>query len=302
MNIKLQQLYFLLIIIPISIFSTPVNVLPASHIEALKNTEEHEHNQSEHYAILLGGGFNRKNNLESFYRNIEYVYDTLRQLGYKKKNIKTLFWGGVTPLRPIIDGEATRKRLLTELDNLAAIVGPEDSLLLFRSGHGIIELVFDKDSEMSSGTEAVMQLSDGNLGSTELQAKLENIKCKHIILILSQCFSGLFTEIAKNIDNIVIVTETDALGYAIHQTQMKTGWEYEVWPFVKCLFDGFLDRNTRAHGQSVAYAFEYMLKKNPNIIGVPIRADRPLLKENPQIRYGVKLKTGTVYLTEDSQE
>jgi hypothetical protein len=296
MNTRQHQRCVLLIIVLISLFFAPLNVLPSSDIEEFKNAEENEHIQSERYALLFGGGFNNKNNLESFYTNIEYVYDALRQLGYKKKNIKTLFFGGETPKRPIIEGEATRKRLLTELDNFAAVMGSEDSLLLFRSGHGIIELVFDKHSQMSPGTEAVMQLSDGCLSPTELQEKLLKIQCEQIIFILSQCFSGPFTEIAKNIDNIVIITETDALGYAIHQTQMKTGWKYAAWPFVKCLFDGFLDQNSEASARSVAYAFAYMLEKNPNIIGFPIRADRPLLKENPQIRYGKKLIKGTVYL------
>ena len=289
MNCKLQHCSVLPIIILIGIFFAPGNVLPSSDIKGLKNPEKHQNIQSEKYALLIGGGYNNQNNLASFYINIEYVRDTLRQLGYKKRNIITLFYGGATLTKPNIDGEATRKRLLIELDKYASILGPEDSLLLFRSGHGTIELVFDEHSGMGIGPEAVMQLSDGNLGPTKLQAKFEKINCRHIILILSQCFSGPFTEIAKNIDNIVIITETDALGYAFHENQMKTGWKYEVWPFVKCLFDGFSNQNSEANTQSVAYAFEYMLEKNPNIIGVPIRADRPLLKENPQIRYGKKL-------------
>jgi hypothetical protein len=296
MHIRLQQCSVLLAILLISIFLAPLCILSALDKKESTSFEARKYSQPQQYALLLGGGFNSQNNLESFYKNIAYVYEALRDLGYKKENIITLFFRGATAARPIIDGEATRKRFLKELDNLAALLGPEDSLLIFRSGHGIIELVFDENLGKSNGTEAVMQLSDGNLSSTDLQAKLDKIDCKHIVLILSQCFSGLFADIARNIDNIVVVTETDALGYAIHQTQMKTGWKYEEWPFVKCLFDGFLDKNAATPSQSVAYAFAYMLKKNPNIIGVPIRADRPLLKENPQIRYGNKLTAGTVYL------
>ena len=62
---------------------------------------------------------------------------------------------------------------------------------------------------------------------------------------------------------------------------------------MKCLFDGFLHKEEK---QSVYNAFQYMLKCNPNIEGIPIQADRPLLKENPQIKYGRDLKKGTVYI------
>ena len=83
MNTKQHQRCVLLITVLISLFFAPVNVLPSSDIEEFKNTEEQEHIQSEKYALLFGGGFNNKNNLESFYANIEYVYDALRQLRYK---------------------------------------------------------------------------------------------------------------------------------------------------------------------------------------------------------------------------
>jgi len=296
LNIILKQGLILLISTFISMFFVPANVLASRDIYELKIPSDHKDIEPEKYALLLGGGTNNQNNFDSFYANIAYVYDVLRQLGYKKKNIKTLFLGGVAPSRPIVDGEATKKRFLTELENFAKVILPTDSMLLFRSGHGTIELIFDENMEKSVGTMAVMQLSDGTIDPIELQTKLDKIDARHIMLILSQCYSGQFTEIADNVDNVVVVTETDALGYAIHQTQMKTGWKYEVWPFVKCLFDGFIHKNSGRPSQSLAHAFQYMLKNNPNIIGVPIRADRPLLKESPQVRYGSKLSEGTISL------
>ena len=48
--------------------------------------------------------------------------------------------------------------------------------------------------------------------------------------------------------------------------------------------------------KSVFDAFQYMLSCNPNIEGIPIKADRPLLKETPMIKYGRGLRIGTVYI------
>jgi hypothetical protein len=39
-----------------------------------------------------------------------------------------------------------------------------------------------------------------------------------------------------------------------------------------------------------------MLECNPNAKGIAIKADRPLLKEYPQIRYGNGLTMGNVYI------
>ena len=127
----------------------------------------------------------------------------------------------------------------------------------------------------------------------EFQERLARIKAKQIVVILNQCFSGQFTDIALKLNNTVIISQADL---AIHQTLKTLSWEHDEWPFVKCLFDGFLHNGIKEKKKSVYNAFQYMLKCNPNIEGIPIQADRPLLKENPQIKYGRGLKKGTVYI------
>jgi hypothetical protein len=62
------------------------------------------------------------------------------------------------------------------------------------------------------------------------------------------------------------------------------------------MFDGFSQKITKGERQSVFNAYQHLLLCNPYIIGVPVHADRPLLKENPQIKYGSSLKKGTEYI------
>ena len=270
-----------------------------------------ERNKNEHqkYALLIGGGITESDNYESFYTNIEYVSNTLKKMGYRDEDIKILFHGGKTPYHPIVEGSATKKNLIDELCRLGDIIDSNDSLVIFRSGHGMVELICEKHDKFSdyenrfgtesikcAGTVAVMKFPDGNLSCFEFQEILEKIKGKQIIVILNQCFAGRFTDIAMNLDNTVIITETEESEMAIKVKRRTFRWKHDEWPFVKCIFDGFSQKSTKGEKQSVFNAYQYLLACNPYIKGVPVHADRPLLKENPQIKYGSSLKKGTVYI------
>ena len=262
------------------------------------------------FALLIGGGTADFDNHSSFYKNIEYAASSLQQMGYDDKYVKILFYGGKSSSYPLVDDEATKRNVIAELRRYEKIIDEKDSLLIFRSGHGIIELVFEKYSILAPngkatekvsrkviGTAAVMDFSDGSLSYLQFQESLKRIKAKQIILILNQCYSGQFTEIASNVDNTLIVSETDEVGIAFYDKRKTKRWRSEVWPFVKCMFDGFLLSNYAVQQKSVFAAFEYMMLCNPNIEGLSVIPDRPLLKEIPQIKYGKGLTKGEVYIS-----
>jgi hypothetical protein len=274
----------------------------------LKPEPERKKNEHQKYALLIGGGVTESDNYESFYANMKYVSNTLKQMGYRDEDMKILFHGGKTPYHIIVEGSATKKNFIDELSRLGDIIDSNDSLVIFRSGHGMVKLILEKYPDNNEhvlgnkgikcvGTAAVMRFPDGDLSHLEFQEILEKIKGKQIIVILNQCFAGRFTDIAMSLDNAVIITETEESEMAIKFKRKTLRWKHEEWPFVKCIFDGFLQYgDTTRKKQSVFGAFQYMLRCNPNIEGIPIKADRPLLKENPKIKYGRGLKIGTVYI------
>lgn len=257
-------------------------------------------NQSQHYALLSGGGITEFDNHESFYKNIEYAYKKLKYLGYYDKNIKTLFYGGKTEDHPIVEGDATKKNFIYELKNIGRKMNSNDSLVIFRSGHGMLKLILDNspDSERckSIGTKAVMRFPDGELSHLKLQEILGRINAKQIVVILSQCFAGKFTDIALHLENTVIITETSELEMAVKVKRKTIMWSHDEWPFVKCIFDGFSKNDSKREKRSVYGAYHYQLKCNPYIKGVPVHPDRPLLKINPKIKFGNKIHKGTAYL------
>ena len=270
---------------------------------------EREKNEHKKYALLIGGGTTEGDNFESYYKNVEYAANTLKKLGYCDEDITTLFFGGKTANHPIVEGNATKENFIYELRHLGQTIDSNDSLVIFRTGHGMVELKcesFDKFSDYENrfgtesikcaGTVAVMNFPDGNLSCFEFQEILGRIKGKQIVIILNQCFCGQFTDIAMNLHKTVVVSETRETELAINQTRKTIRWKHNEWPFVKCFFDGFLQYGTTGKRQSVFDAFQYMLRCNPNIEGIPIKADRPLLKETPMIKYGRGLRIGTVYI------
>ena len=276
---------------------------------SLTSKPERKINEPRKYALLIGGGVTESDNFESFYANIEYVSNTLKQMGYRDDDIKILFYGGKTPYHPIVEGSATKKNFIEELSRLGDIIDSNDSLVIFRSGHGMVELIIEKYDKFSdyenrfktesikcAGTVAVMNFPDGNLSCFEFQEILGRINGRQIVIILNQCFCGQFADIAMNLRKAVVVSETRETELAINQTRKTIRWKHNEWPFVKCFFDGFLQYGTSGKKQSVFDAFQYMLRCNPSVEGIPVQADRPLLKEKPQIKYGSSLKKGTVYI------
>jgi hypothetical protein len=272
-------------------------------------TLKDEPNESQKYALLIGGGVTKNDTYGGYYKNIEYVANTLRKLGYDDENIKILFYGGKSFGRLIIEGNATKESLTEKLNHFEKIIDSNDSLLIFRSGHGIIQLIFEKYGILSMneqvpenenikviGTASVMRFPDGSMSYLEFQEKLGRIKAKQIVVILNQCFSGEFTKIADKLDNTVVISETEEVGIAFTLKRSSKRWRYNEWPFVKCICDGFLENKRSGEKQSVFEAFNYMIKCNPSVEGVGIHPDRPLLKECPQINYGRNLKKGSVYI------
>jgi hypothetical protein len=230
-------------------------------------------------------------------------------LGYNDNNVKILFYGGCSLNYPLIEADATKENVIAELMIFERIIDKNDTLFIFRAGHGMVELVDENYGILSNhnkmpetinmsiiGTSAVMSFPDGPLSYLEFQKLLGRLKARQIIVILSQCHSGQFTEITTKLANTVVVSETGEVGMAFSTKKRLKIWNHDVWPFAKCIFDGFLlDGCSEANG-SVLKAFEHMLSCNPNVEGVPVKADRPLLRETPQIKYGKGLTKGAVYI------
>lgn len=97
----------------------------------------------------------------------------------------------------LYDKEATRKNILAKLRYLSRRVGPEDSVVIFYSGHGIV------DSEQQEGSWVPVDGSFKDrsswISNQEFSnyLKIDAIKARHVLLIADSCFTGNFYKAYK---------------------------------------------------------------------------------------------------------
>ncbi|MHC4270020.1 MAG: caspase family protein, partial [Planctomycetota bacterium] len=90
----------------------------------------------------------------------------------------------------LYDEEATRRNILAKLRYLSRRVGPEDSVVVFYSGHGSV------GSERREGSwvpvEGSVKDRSSWITNQEIRnyLKIDSIKAKHVLLIVDSCFSG----------------------------------------------------------------------------------------------------------------
>jgi len=92
----------------------------------------------------------------------------------------------------LYDTDATRKNILSSLVNLAKQVKPEDSLLIYYSGHGNLDPITKEGSWVpveSSTQDPSAWISNHDIKN---YLKSDAIKAKHILLISDSCFAGDF--------------------------------------------------------------------------------------------------------------
>ncbi len=82
---------------------------------------------------------------------------------------------------------ATKKEIIIELDILLEAVGPDDKLIIYFAGHGILDermgghwLAFDAEEGNSSG----------NIDHMTIKKYVREIRARHLLLIIDSCFSG----------------------------------------------------------------------------------------------------------------
>ena len=174
-NLIIRIVFLILLVITISIVT----------VYSFYPSVNSANNESQKYALLIGGGVTELDTYDSFFKNIEYASNALIKLGYQEEDIKILFYGGQKPNRSIVAKNATKQILLDELSHLENTIDSNDSLVIFRTGHGSIDLVFENHETLSNiehahafdrfkcvGTTSVMRFPDGVLSCREFQKSL----------------------------------------------------------------------------------------------------------------------------------
>ena len=198
--------------------------------------KEKPNDRQDHFAVLLGA------NTELRHKgSMSLAYQTLIESGYKRKNIYILDPDGQTPIYPVSD---TTSRVAIKLlfNHLKNIVEPQDTILIYVSGHG--QLINQKQNII---------LNPG-----------ETMEAKEFILMVSQLYPLVGIMIADQCYWSVDYSPQDCAWASIsvstpNTTSFGTGFPRAFWWSIR-------------RGNNINYAFE-MAKKND--YGTKTKANNP---------------------------
>jgi len=89
-----------------------------------------------------------------------------------------------------VDEEATQEKILGILRNLHTETTVEDRVLIFFAGHGVYDEIFREGYVISTDSRADDISKTSYLSHSNLRTMVNNIECKHILLVMDVCFGG----------------------------------------------------------------------------------------------------------------
>ena len=92
----------------------------------------------------------------------------------------------------LVDGQATRAAVADAVRRMASLAGPNDTVVVFYSGHGVQLANTPGARNEPDGRDEALALYDGNMTDDEMGALLAGSRAGMSLLVLDACFSGGF--------------------------------------------------------------------------------------------------------------
>ena len=147
------------------------------------------------FALSVGvANYERINPLNRTDEDAQRITHALREAGVLSPHSVTL-----------TDARATRASFSAALADLASQVGPDDTLLIFFSGHG--EKVENMKTERDGSAETI-ELYDAALHDYELADMMASVDAR-TLLVIDACFSGGFNQVIHQRDNRMGIFSSD---------------------------------------------------------------------------------------------
>lgn len=135
------------------------------------------------WALIVNG-----DDSETHGRNVEIALDSLAALGFEADSVLLLAPAPFTgPRAPAWQARARKGDLDDALAHLAELVGPEDVLLVYLTGHGARRF-----------GDSVLVLERGAVGARTLARRLAGLRFGRLVLVADQCYSGGFLDALRD--------------------------------------------------------------------------------------------------------
>ncbi len=146
----------------------------------------------------------------------------------------------------LINAEATHDNFRNALAHLAGQVGPDDTLLIFFSGHG--EKVENTSTERDGSAETI-ELFDAPLFDHELARMMDGVTAR-TLLVIDACFAGGFDQVIDQADNRMGIFSSDADTLSLVAQGEKSGG------YISHIFRRALEGEADANGDGAMEAGE----------------------------------------------
>lgn len=145
--------------------------------------------------------------------------------------------------------QATKARVMKLFEDLSSELRPQDSLLIFYAGHGVMDRLTNIGSWIlyDAGTDRYDQ--KGWLNNPSIRNLLRNIRSKHVLLVSDSCFSGDILNVERG-GQIEITEDYFRKAYSRRSRQVLTSGASEAVPdesvFTRALIR-LLEENTKLY-------------------------------------------------------
>lgn len=159
----------------------------------------------DHYAVLLGAHTELRH-----LGNLSLAYQVLIEQGYQREHIYILESEGDATYFPTTD-VASRATVARLFDHLRKVVEPQDTLLIYVTGHGrrVNATSETRGKTQALGVSTIVLNRDEELADWELGAMLEGIAPSVGIAFFDQCYGAIFATAMRSCNFVSITTAAE---------------------------------------------------------------------------------------------
>jgi hypothetical protein len=199
----------------------------------------------DHYAVLIGA------HTELRHRgNLSMAYQVLIEQGYLRDRVYILESEGDATYFPTTD-VASRASVARLFEHLRKIVEPQDTLLIYVTGHGRrVTATAETNGEAKPlGVSTIVLNQNEELADWELGAMLEGIHPSVGIAFFDQCYGAIFATAMRSCNFVTITTAAeDETSYGVS--------------FPRAFWAAFRRPIAGDHSPSVLDAYRYAMKED----------------------------------------
>lgn len=161
----------------------------------------------DHFAVLIGGATELRHR-----GNLSMAYQVLIEQGYSRDHVYILDSDGDTMFFPSTD-VATRANVEALFAHLRKIVEPEDTLLIYVTGHGRRVQATEEEHGLTQtlGVSTILLNKTEELADWEFARLLDGLEPAIGIAFFDQCYGAVFATTSRSCNFVFITTaaETD---------------------------------------------------------------------------------------------